>query len=245
MKIKELLLAELDREAVGIRKALEHVPEGKNDWKPHEKSMPLGYLATLVANIFAWLDMVLNMDEIDINPVGGPRFRPPEWKTRQELLTQFEASLKKGREVLQNTTDDHLARGEDAAANADDRTRRAGLGRFAARERARADGDVFLIAFAGIRADAHAIEQTRRRARREIAQTKHQISAGCFRLNVLLGVRARSQTRGAGNVVKRFRQAVAHDDVADARHGRVVYSNAIGDHVAELRALVVHGLRDL
>ena len=42
MKITELLLAELDREAVGIRKTLEHVPEGKNDWKPHEKSMPLG-----------------------------------------------------------------------------------------------------------------------------------------------------------------------------------------------------------
>lgn len=108
MKITELLVAELDREAVGIRKALERVPEGKNDWKPHEKSMPLGSLATLVANIFAWLDMVLNMDEIDINPVGGPRFRPPEWKTRQELLAQFEASLKKGCEVLQNTTDDHL-----------------------------------------------------------------------------------------------------------------------------------------
>ena len=43
MKITELLLAELDREAVGIRKTLERVPEGKNDWKPHEKSMPLGY----------------------------------------------------------------------------------------------------------------------------------------------------------------------------------------------------------
>src|SRR5882762_4246739 len=39
MKITELLLAELDREAVGIRKTLERVPEGKNDWKPHEKSM--------------------------------------------------------------------------------------------------------------------------------------------------------------------------------------------------------------
>jgi hypothetical protein len=31
MKIAELLLAELDREAVGIRKTLERVPEGKND----------------------------------------------------------------------------------------------------------------------------------------------------------------------------------------------------------------------
>jgi hypothetical protein len=108
MQITELLLAELDHEAVGSRKALERVPEGKNDWKPHEKSMPLGYLATIVANISAWPDMVVNIDEFDINPPGGSKFRPPEWKTRQELLSQFEASLKKGREVLQKTTDDHL-----------------------------------------------------------------------------------------------------------------------------------------
>ena len=108
MQITELLLAELDHEAVGIRKTLERVPEGKNDWKPHEKSMPLGRLATLVANTPAWFDMVVNVDEFDINPVGGPKFRPQEWKTRQELLGQLDASLKKGREVLQKTTDDHL-----------------------------------------------------------------------------------------------------------------------------------------
>src|SRR5215467_2651581 len=89
MKITELLIAELDREAVGIRKTLERVPEGKNDWKPHEKSMPLGYLATIVATIPAWLDMVVNMDELDINPVGGSKFRPQEWKTRNDLLQQF------------------------------------------------------------------------------------------------------------------------------------------------------------
>jgi hypothetical protein len=108
MKIAELLLAELDREAVGIRKTLERVPEGKNDWKPHEKSMPLGYLATIVATIPAWLDMVVNLDELDINPPGGPKFKPQEWKTRNDLLQQFESSLKKGREVLQKTTDDRL-----------------------------------------------------------------------------------------------------------------------------------------
>jgi hypothetical protein len=108
MKITELLLAELDREAAGIRKTLERVPEGKNDWKPHEKSMPLGSLATIVANIPAWLDMVVNMDELDINPPGGSKFRPPAWKTRADLIQQFEASLKKGREVLEKTNDDHL-----------------------------------------------------------------------------------------------------------------------------------------
>jgi uncharacterized damage-inducible protein DinB len=108
MQMTQLLLEELDREAVGIRKTLEQVPEGKNDWKPHQKSMPLGYLASIVANIPGWIDMVVNMDELDINPPGGAKFKPEEWKTRRQLLDQFEASLKRGREVLQKTSDDRL-----------------------------------------------------------------------------------------------------------------------------------------
>src|SRR5437764_10134975 len=106
MKLTELLLIELDHEAIGIRKILERIPEGKNDWKPHEKSMPLGDLATIVATIPGWIEMVVGMDELDINPVGRPPLRPPAWKTRRDLLEQFEASLQKGRDVLQKTTDD-------------------------------------------------------------------------------------------------------------------------------------------
>lgn len=108
MKVTELLSAELDREGVRIRKTLERVPEGKNDWKPHEKSMPLGYLATVVATIPSWLDLVVNMDELDINPPAGPRSRPPEWKSRKDLLAQFDSSLEKGKKVLRETTNERL-----------------------------------------------------------------------------------------------------------------------------------------
>lgn len=108
MKNTELLLAELEREAVATRKALERVPEGKHDWKPHPKSMELGRLATLVANMPGWPEMMINMDELDINPPGGPKYKPAEWKTRRELLEQFESSLNKGRDALRKTSDDHL-----------------------------------------------------------------------------------------------------------------------------------------
>ena len=108
MTISERLLPEFDVEMENTRKLLAAVPEGKWDWKPHPKSMPLGSLATIVANIPGWLDMVVNLDELDINPPGGSKYRPQEWRTRRDLLDQFEASLKRGREVLQNTTDDHL-----------------------------------------------------------------------------------------------------------------------------------------
>ncbi|MCU1246156.1 MAG: hypothetical protein JWN02_2066 [Acidobacteria bacterium] len=41
MKLNEIFLGQLDREAAKSRKALERVPEHHTDWKPHEKSMPL------------------------------------------------------------------------------------------------------------------------------------------------------------------------------------------------------------
>jgi hypothetical protein len=39
------ILSELEAEATATRKCLERIPIEKFDWKPHEKSMPLGYLA--------------------------------------------------------------------------------------------------------------------------------------------------------------------------------------------------------
>ena len=44
MKLKEYLLPEIEREIDRSKRALEQVPTGKYDWKPHEKSMDFGYL---------------------------------------------------------------------------------------------------------------------------------------------------------------------------------------------------------
>ena len=52
MKLTDLFLTELDREAPLTRRVLERVPEGRNEWRPHEKSMPLGRLAALVAGMW-------------------------------------------------------------------------------------------------------------------------------------------------------------------------------------------------
>lgn len=105
MKMTELFLAELDREAAGTRSALARVPEGHNDWKPHERSMPLGNLANLCATMLSWIDMIINMDELDI---GGDHPRPALPTTRKELEAALDDAVSKARKALQNTNDDHL-----------------------------------------------------------------------------------------------------------------------------------------
>src|SRR5262249_56837810 len=86
----------------------ERVPEGRPDWKPHDKSMPLGYLATLVAFMPAWIALTVNRDEFDIRPTSGQGIRPKEWKTTADLMQLLEESVAQARQALAGTTDDHL-----------------------------------------------------------------------------------------------------------------------------------------
>ncbi len=108
MKMTELFLAQLDREAGPTRRAVERVPEGRNDWKPHEKSMPLGYLAALVASMPSWVAMTIDLDELDLNPPGGSPNTPRASNTTRELLRTVDESVARSREALSKTTDAHL-----------------------------------------------------------------------------------------------------------------------------------------
>jgi len=107
LKLTDLFLAELEREAKGTRRALERVPDGQASWQPHQKSMNLSRLATLVAGMPAWIDMMINLDELDIAP-GDNNTRPPEMTTSRDLLDAHEGALAKAREALTRTTDEHL-----------------------------------------------------------------------------------------------------------------------------------------
>ena len=108
MTMKELFTAQLEREAARCRRALERVPEGKQDWKPHEKSMQMGYLATLVASMPSWIAMAITQDELDLNPPGGSGYKPPAWNTNSELIAALDAAVAKAREALAGTDDEHL-----------------------------------------------------------------------------------------------------------------------------------------
>jgi len=111
MTLTEFYAAELEREAPKTRKVLEAVPEGLYDWKPHEKSMIFGYLATLVATMPTWVTLVVNQDELDMSPKDGSEgYKAPELRTRAELVKAFDDGVAGALEALASTTDEQLQR---------------------------------------------------------------------------------------------------------------------------------------
>ena len=109
MKLTELFAAQLEREALLSKKALQRVPEGRSDWKPHEKSMPFGYLATLVACMPDWIAMMIQRDELDLKPPAGQGYKPPATDTNAKLLAAHDECVKRGVDALRKTTDEFLA----------------------------------------------------------------------------------------------------------------------------------------
>ena len=102
-RLNELLLAQIARETTATRKAVERVPDGRDDWKPHPKSMQLGYLASLVAGMFGWVTMMIERDHLDLGGDGGTPA-----STAAERLALFDRSVESATRALSKTTDEHL-----------------------------------------------------------------------------------------------------------------------------------------
>lgn len=108
MKLTEFFREELDREVERSRKALQEVPSGKYDWKPHERSMIFGYLADMVATIPMWIQMEIERDELDVAPAEGKGMKPAPKETSEELIKALDEAAAGARAALEKTTDEHL-----------------------------------------------------------------------------------------------------------------------------------------
>ena len=105
MALRDGLLAEYDHEMGTTRKLLDRLPDDKLGWKPHEKSMALGELASHLGNIPNWGAMILNdlsfdLAELPPNPIAKT--------TRADILALFDDSTKRTRALMDKTDPEYL-----------------------------------------------------------------------------------------------------------------------------------------
>ena len=107
MKMNTMFLTQLDREVERSRRVLIQFPEGKYEWKPHEKSMKFGHLAEMVATIPSWIAMMVTQAELDVAP-ATPQHKSEPMHTSAELLKALEKSCTQARTALDGATDEFL-----------------------------------------------------------------------------------------------------------------------------------------
>src|SRR5215218_10559384 len=96
-------LQELNSEYKATLKCLQNISETLFEFKPHPKSMTMGYLVLLVAEIPLWIKHMIVDSEIDF-----VTFKHASPKTTQELVAHFEENMEAARKALQETTDEAL-----------------------------------------------------------------------------------------------------------------------------------------
>lgn len=106
MTISQMLLPEFDREMAATRKMLAIVPEDKFTWKPHEKSMALGRLASHVAEMPGWVGPTIEMDTMEMTPGNKPYLA----ETTAQLLADFDKNVAAAHILIEGASDETLAR---------------------------------------------------------------------------------------------------------------------------------------
>lgn len=94
MSTRDELLTEYDHEVGTTRRLLERIPDAQLTWKPHQKSMSLGGLATHIATIPQWSGALLNQTGFDL--ADRPPNRAAE-TTTAAILETFDASTSQAR----------------------------------------------------------------------------------------------------------------------------------------------------
>ncbi|WP_433972332.1 DinB family protein [Tunturiibacter lichenicola] len=108
MTIAEILLQDYDVEISNTRRTLERVPEGKNDWKCHDKSMPLGKLAVHCASLPLFGSYIILDDGMDLAKPTRPQ-TSFVFESRQACLNKLDEGAAACRNAIAAASDEALA----------------------------------------------------------------------------------------------------------------------------------------
>ena len=103
MSLSQNLIEELKQEADLTRKILERVPGDKLHWKPHEKSMSIGRLATHLTETIRWVTEIQSTNEYDF---AAKPFKAYVVTDTTELLTLFDTRVNDALASLTKLSDD-------------------------------------------------------------------------------------------------------------------------------------------
>lgn len=107
MGLNQAILMEFENEMQTTRNCLAIVPTAKMSWKPHEKSMSMGRLASHIADMVGWASEIIANDVLEIAPDGAP---PPanEPASTAEILQNFDKHLAAGSAAIGAASDETL-----------------------------------------------------------------------------------------------------------------------------------------
>ena len=96
---------ELQAEAPATRKCLERIPNSSFDFKPHEKSMPMGYLALLVAEIPRWISSMIELGEINF-----ATYEQVPLNADTDLVAVFDKNYERAKKALESMQDEDITK---------------------------------------------------------------------------------------------------------------------------------------
>ena len=106
MTTAQTIAIDFDDEMKNTRKLLERVPldDAHREYKPHEKSMPLGKLATHVAELPSWPKLALESEVFELQP----DFKPRVAGSTAELLEIFDRAWRRAGPPSTAATDEDM-----------------------------------------------------------------------------------------------------------------------------------------
>ena len=100
--LRDLLLPELETEIGKTRRLFEALPDGEVNFKPYEKSMPLGRLGGHTADLYRIIVHVLTSSDFDM----ALSWKPYTMESKVQLLGQFYENADKALTALKQTSDE-------------------------------------------------------------------------------------------------------------------------------------------
>jgi uncharacterized damage-inducible protein DinB len=105
MSIAETLLIDFDDEMANTRRTLERIPENDPQWKPAEKSMPIGRLALHVATLPDFFTAIMTTSELNL---ATHKFPALVFQSTAHLLSELERSAAEAKRRLAAASDEEL-----------------------------------------------------------------------------------------------------------------------------------------